>query len=146
MSKYLIIGGCGFLGKSIIDSINKNGNEIIVFDRVEYKSKQILSYVGNASDIELIKTIVLKNNIDVILYLVSTLIPSSNFESYFNEIDIVYKPINELLYFCSIHNVKFIYFSSGGTIYGSQSGILNEKSPTLPISFYGLSKLHKKNL
>ncbi|RXM41864.1 hypothetical protein BOW55_21030 [Flavobacterium sp. YO12] len=52
------------------------------------------------------------------------------------------KPTIELLPFLSINKVKFVFLSSGGTIYGiNDIGIFSEDDNKRPISYYGQSKL-----
>ena len=147
MDNILIIGGNGFLGNHITKNIkNKGLFNVYVFDRVSNSDKSIKTFIGDVKDITLLKQIIAKQKINIIIYLVSTLIPSSSFSEYSKDLEIVYAPLNELLMYASENNIKFVFFSSGGTVYGSQSGKLKETDKTNPISFYGLSKVQIENL
>ena len=48
---------------------------------------------------------------------------------------------------CAEREVKFVYFSSGGTIYGNRNDVLPfvEQDPMAPISYYGWSKQMMEN-
>ena len=142
MHKVIILGGGGFLGTNIVKAVLKNSAEIIVFDYKlpENIIKGVKYYQGKLSDFEKIQKIILAGNIDTVLHCVSTIIPSSGFEAYLSDVKQVELPTLKLVDFCARKAIKFVFVSSGGTIYGMKSGYLIEDMPCAPISFYGLSK------
>lgn len=149
MTNILLLGGNGFLGKNIVSKLIQNKTfsissfDLFVpdasFDEVQY-------YCGSLSEEEKIESILKEKSINIIIHLVSTLIPASTVHDYENDCNIVYNPTANILDLCVKYNVKFIYMSSGGTIYGNQHGIISEDVFAAPISYYGLSKLQMESL
>lgn len=56
---------------------------------------------------------------------------------YDRECDLLYKTINH----CKNNNLKLVYFSSAGAIYGNSDEEKDEHSPLFPISLYGKNKV-----
>jgi UDP-glucose 4-epimerase len=83
----------------------------------------------------------------VVVHLVSTLIPGSAYDDYINEFKNVIFPSIELMEFCANEDIKFVYFSSGGTIYGNRTTLQSfvETDSMEPISYYGWSKQMMEN-
>lgn len=147
MSNVLLIGGCGFLGKNLVNTfLEVDDISIYTYDISELVIPKTKSFIGNVENINYIKDIIKGNNINKIIYLVSSLLPASDYVDFQKEMNVIYSSMIELLMFCSQQKVDFIFFSSGGTVYGLQSGILKETDNTNPISFYGLAKVQIENL
>jgi len=154
MDNVLFIGGAGFIGSNIIKHLlQKRNNRIIVLEP-EFASLHRLAGLpvkivrGELNNLDRVKTVLLENKIATVVHLVSTLIPGSSFDDYQREITNVHFPSIRLMEFCSEQDIKFVYFSSGGTIYGDKKGEVNpftEDSPMAPISFYGWSKQMMEN-
>lgn len=146
MEKYLFIGGRGFIGSNIIRHMNPNDSIYILDcnlpDNIQPSNANIHYVSGKISDIELILNIIQTNGITKIVHLVSTLIPGSNFDDYISEYSNIIIPTIKLIKICSENNIQFVYFSSGGTIYGNRKSLESNKEdePKEPISYYGLSK------
>ena len=98
-------------------------------------------------NVNTISDIIKENKIDVVVHLVSTLIPGSSYDDYKQEYKSIIFPSIELMEICAERGVKFIYFSSGGTIYGNRNDALPfvEQDPMAPISYYGWSKQMMEN-
>ena len=154
MNNILFIGGAGFIGSNIIAHLQKNGSCKIFVLEPDFaslhrlKGYNVIVFRGELSNIEDVKTIIFENRIDTVVHLVSTLIPGSSFDDYQREFTNVLYPTVRLMEFCCEQNIKFVYFSSGGTIYGDRKGVVmpfTEKDPMAPISFYGWSKQMMEN-
>nr|WP_315177802.1 NAD-dependent epimerase/dehydratase family protein [uncultured Flavobacterium sp.] len=149
MNKFLLIGGAGFIGSAISKKLVTEGNNVSIFElpgsncsRLESIRNSISIHYGNLNQTELIKEIIEKNAITTVLHLASSLIPSSNEEQYIADFKDVVLPTIKLLSIFSDLNVKLIFFSSGGAVYGQKSnGFFSEKDALLPLSYYGQSKL-----
>jgi UDP-glucose 4-epimerase len=102
---------------------------------------------ADLSDFDTVKAIVKECSIDAVVHLVSTLIPGSSYEDYKEEFKNVIFPSIELMELCSENGIKFIYFSSGGTVYGncSEFRLFKEDDDMAPISYYGWSKQMMEN-
>ena len=153
--KLLFLGGAGFIGSNLIKSILHPGcNNVDIFvlepsfsnvSRLEGLDVQI--FRGELSDIDLIRTIIETKKVEIVVHLVATLIPGSTFDDYKREYQNVIFPTIELMQICALHQVKFVYFSSGGTVYGNRTDLkpFVETDPMAPISYYGWSKQMMEN-
>lgn len=150
----LLIGGAGFIGSNIVSCLFAKGDCMISVMEPEFASLQRLEglpvkvFRGELSNIEKIETILIKQKISVVVHLVSTIIPGSNFEDYQREFTNVIFPSIRLMEICSERHIKFVYFSSGGTVYGNRTGKIvpfKENCPMAPISYYGWSKQMMEN-
>lgn len=142
MANILILGGLGFLGKNL-NQVLSNSNKVFIADCVDVEESNYFRL--RLSDTERLIRIIEDNKIDCVIHLVSSIIPSSNIEQYFNDVQEIYNPSIRLMEYCAEHKVKFVYFSSGGAVYGNQKEIFNEHTKREPVSFYGLSKLNFEN-
>lgn len=149
MKKILFIGGGGFIGSNLVQHFCTDKKyAVYVFEpifanlsRLDVCKKQITIFRGILSDEDLLASIIIDHNIDIVVHLVSTLVPGSDYSDYQREFENVIFPTTNLMSLCAIHNVKFVYFSSGGTIYGNNSNAkFCEDDKPAPISYYGLSK------
>ena len=150
----LFLGGAGFLGSNIICHLLQNSRIRIFVLEPDFAPLHRLNgmpvkvFRGEISNIDDVKTIILENRIDTVVHLVSTLIPGSSFDDYQREFTNVLYPSVRLMEFCSERGIKFVYFSSGGTVYGDRKGEVvpfSEEESMAPISFYGWSKQMMEN-
>ncbi|MBU3616747.1 NAD-dependent epimerase/dehydratase family protein [Polynucleobacter sp. JS-Polo-80-F4] len=143
----LVLGGSGFLGGHLIDELISEGHSVTSIDVAKERYRNTPSAIhfieadfGNRGELT---SIFEEKEIDVVIHLVSTTLPgTSNIDPLF---DITTNLIESvaLLDLCVRFNVKkFIYFSSGGTVYGeSNEPLISEEHPTFPICSYGIVKL-----
>ena len=148
----LLIGGAGFIGSNLIKTLSKENYSIYVLepegantDRLKDSNINLLK--GSLSDFNYVRGIIEKNEIEIVVHLVSTLIPGSSYEDYKEEYKRIIFPSIELMELCAERSVKFVYFSSGGTIYGNRNDVFPfiEQDPMAPISYYGWSKQMMEN-
>ena len=154
MQNILFIGGAGFIGSNIIKTMlaEQTAAKIFVLEptfanisRIE--QLDVTVFRGELSDFDNVQSIIEQHEIDTVVHLVSTLIPGSTFEDYKREFQNVIFPSIELMSLCSKRHIKFIYFSSGGTIYGNRTDTTPfvETDSIAPISYYGWSKQMMEN-
>lgn len=148
-SNILLIGGAGFIGTNLLKPfIDNNAYSIFVLEtpfanisKLQHLEKKITIFKGVLTDYDLLQSIIVDHNIDVVIHLVSTLVPGSSYSDYKREFENIIFPTVRLMGLCAEKNIKFIYFSSGGTIYGNNSHEkFVETDLKEPISYYGLSK------
>lgn len=145
----LVFGATGFIGSRLVnDLISLNLYNIIVLVRKESDISRLKKNIGNIDiqygnieDYGLIEKILLTKSINIVIHLSSSLIPSSNFSEYSTELNQIILPTIRLLPLFSKLNIKLIFFSSGGSVYGiSNKCKLSESENTFPINYYGQSK------
>lgn len=148
----LFIGGAGFIGSNIIRKMLHDDYEIHVCEPDGANTQRLDGFDVRLhrallSDIEAVNNIIQDFNIDVVVHLVSTLIPGSTYEDYKKEYKNVIFPSIELMELCAQKGIRFVYFSSGGTVYGNRNDVLpfTETDPMTPISYYGWSKQMMEN-
>lgn len=145
--KCIIFGGTGFLGEHLSKALLNEGHAVTVYDRASEKMEGLRKkYCGITY---LTGDFVVENNFkklikeyEIIFHLISTSVPS-NVDTVWDVSSNVI-PTLRLLEACKESNClkKFIFFSSGGTVYGKPQIIpVNEIHATNPISSYGIQKL-----
>ena len=149
-NKCLVIGGGGFLGIHIVRCLLDNGIPVRVFDRNNLKIRKVLENPAGMEDVtgdvfnndEL--SSVLEGVTDIV-YLAHTTVPSSSMNDMMFDLESNILPLIGLLQSLQKSGLErnFVYFSSGGTVYGDiepQTPVL-ENQQLLPISSYGLTKM-----
>jgi UDP-glucose 4-epimerase len=149
MARLLVLGGSGFIGSNFIGVALNAGHTITNFDRPGtspdlFNSHTAYRFVpGYLNDNSHLRNVFNQEPYDCVVHLVSSLIPSSGYDEFFNDRDVnltaCYEVVNNM-----INNGcrKIIYFSSGGTVYGKNGREINHESDDLcPQTFYGYSKV-----
>jgi len=144
MTKCLILGAGGFMGKSLCRELIKD-YEIVAFDRVIPEELTSISgnikYVGG-NFVETKDFSQLLEGVDKVIHLISTTIPQEDTSEIDIEIMQNVIPTVRLLE-CMVRKSvpEIIFASSGGTIYGEAMGHANEVDDELhPICGYGVQK------
>ena len=139
--KILVCGGAGYIGGLTCDSLLREGFDVVVYDNILYENrylKDIKFINGDIRDTD--KLINTSKDYDVII-LMAALVgdPACSVDPILTE-DINYISIKN---FCErISDDKHLIFMSTCSVYGAQDGILNEESPTNPLSSYAITKLN----
>ena len=148
----LFIGGAGFIGSNLIKALDNEKYQVIVVEPENafigrLKEGNIRLLYGSLNNVEFIRGIIEQQDVQILVHLVSTLIPGSCYEDYKCEYRNVIFPTIELMDICAQKKIKFVYFSSGGTVYGNRNDVLpfTETDPIKPISYYGWSKQMMEN-
>ena len=155
MKNILFIGGAGFIGSNLIKAIEHQGNRqyglfVIepVFSNISRLAlEDVTIFRGEISNFDFVQSVIEANQIDTVVHLVATIIPGSTFEDYKREFQQVIFPTIELMQYCAQKDIRFVYFSSGGTVYGNRTDMkpFVETDAMAPISYYGWSKQMMEN-
>ena len=115
----LLIGGAGFIGANLLKTfINNDAYNIFVLEtpfanisKLQHFGEKITIFKGVLADYDLLQSIILDHNIDVIIHLVSTLVPGSSYDDYKREFENIIFPTVRLMGLCAEKNIKFIEVS-----------------------------------
>jgi UDP-glucose 4-epimerase len=145
--RILILGGSGFLGSHVVDRFLAGQHDVAVYDLATERFRRtpdgVTHFSGDLRNVAALEE-ALATGFDAVLHFISTTTPRSSNES--PEFDIQSNVVGtvNLLNVCVRHGVKkFIFLSSGGTVYGDIGNDANadENHPVQPLCSYGVSKL-----
>ncbi|MGY1605495.1 NAD-dependent epimerase/dehydratase family protein [Geodermatophilus sp. SYSU D00815] len=145
MADCLVIGGNGFIGSHVVDSLLRRGHSVAVFDRhrmgpPRWGDRPVEVVHGdflNAADVRA----ALRGS-QVVLHLLSTTDPATAQGDPTMDIRTNITSSVQLFDACVDAGVAHVYFaSSGGAIYGDQDQqVFAETDVTLPVSPYAIGK------
>jgi len=148
--KITLIGGNGFIGSHLVDKLVTEGSHTLtVFGRSPNKfapSTSKVTYIyGDFENIELLRKALWGS--DLVVHLLSTTVPSTAaMDPTYDIRSNVIGTINLLEEVVKQNIKRFIYVSSGGTVYGNPEYIpMDEKHSLNPISSYGIGKVAIEN-
>ena len=143
--KALVIGGNGFIGTALVDQLIGRGIKVRVFDRYPSRYKEPVDgveyVIGDFANHGEVSQAV--QGIDWVFHLAYTTLPeTSNEDPVYDVRSNVIDTIQLLQECCNAGVDKFVFVSSGGTIYGVPQHVpIKEEHPTEPICSYGITKL-----
>ena len=143
MTKVLVCGGAGYIGGLTCDFLTREGFDVTIYDNLLYEErflKDINFIYGDIRDTN--KIIEVSKDFDTII-LMSALVgdPDCSVDPILTE-EINYIAIKNI---CEkLPKEKHIIFMSTCSVYGAQDGLLNEESPTNPLSSYASTKLNSE--
>lgn len=151
--KILFIGGAGFIGANLVKRFCENGSfEVTVIEPetasvMRLDGLQVEIVRASLANVKAVEQIIANKRIDTVVHLVSTLIPGSGYEDFKRELTDMVFPSIRIMEYCARFDIKFVYFSSGGTVYGNRTTIqpFVETDDMAPISYYGWSKQMMEN-
>jgi len=145
----LVLGGLGFIGSHLVDSLLAQGFRVRVLDRPRIKAKDDSRFSSPycellegdfTNETDIVEAI---QGCDYCFHLVSTTLPkSSNANPVFDVESNVVGTIHLLQHAVANGLKKVIFVSSGGTVYGTPlTAPIHESHPTNPVCSYGITKL-----
>lgn len=140
MKKVLLIGGAGYIGGLTTDILLKQGHRVTIYDNLLYESRYLKGVDFIYGDIrETDRIAEISKDYDVVVVMAALVgDPACGVNPNLAE-EINFIAVKDL---CgSIPVNKHIVFMSTCSVYGAQDGILNEDSPTSPLSVYASTKL-----
>lgn len=134
MSTYLITGGAGFIGSSLIEELLKQGNKVVAIDNFcdfydeKIKENNIKELVNNENfkiyrkdirDRQALKEIFDENDIDIVMHLAAMAGVRPSIEN-----PVLYQEVNcmgtqNILEEMKAHNVKNLVMASSSSVYGN---------------------------
>jgi UDP-glucose 4-epimerase len=154
--KYLVTGGAGFIGSNLVDELVDKGHEVVVIDDLSFGCIKYINKKASFHKINLASCDPTKRRLDlgrvgelfegtdVVFHLAARtrIQPSIKEPHSFNHVN-VGGTLN-VLHLAHKHNVRRVVFSSSSSVYGNVGDAdlpTSEKTPTNPLSPYGLQKL-----
>lgn len=147
--KALVLGGNGFIGSHLVDSLLRDGHSVRVFDRRAENFRAPLPGVeyslADFSDVAALAEALV--GVDVVFHLISTTVPStSNLDPVGDIQNNLINTVRLLQLMTQQGICRIIYLSSGGTVYGIPDVVpIAETHPLRPICSYGVVKVAVEN-
>ena len=143
----LITGGAGFIGSHIADILIQNNYKVIIADNLSTGKKDNINNkaifynidIKNYNDLE---NIFNNNKIEYIIHLAAQVsVPNSKRNPINDANENIIATLN-IIELSKKYNIKKIIASSSAAVYGIPKKLpIDELHTTIPISYYGLSKL-----
>ena len=146
----ILLGAAGFIGTNLVIELAKDpNNKITVVDRDK-------TYFGILNDMHIPELQIIESDLamasdyeglvvdqDIVYHLVSTTVSTKSNQHVAEELKANVVLSANLFEACVKQSVKKVVFlSSGGTVYGKEADCpLSEKTPTNPITSYGVQKV-----
>jgi len=153
----LVTGGAGFIGSHLVDRLLKDGHFVVCLDNFDpyydpnLKRENIMLHLNNKNleliegdirDQELMRKIIIDKDIDYIFHEAAQSGVRVSVENPMKTHEVNATGTLNILKACLDSNVKKIIYASSSSVYGKVMDLpFKEKSLTLPISPYGVSKL-----
>ncbi len=136
--KVLVVGGAGYIGGCLTDKLIDHGYEVTVYDNLLYEDyyfKEVPFAFGDVRDTA--KLVKLQKDFDTIIWLAALVGDGACAQDPALTHEINTAAVENFLNATK----RRIIFPSTCSVYGAQDGILNEDSPTKPLSVYADTKL-----
>jgi len=142
-TKALVVGGTGFLGRGLCKNLLENGWRVSSLTRHRVSAEDAIlgvSYLHGLDDSALVHAF---SDVDVVFNLANAGIPAKSHDNMRQDVDQTVGLNISLLQACVRFGVKkYIFTSSGGTVYGQANSLpIKEDHPTNPLVAYGVNKL-----
>lgn len=142
MKKVLVIGGNGFIGTNLVQTLLSHGEDVSSFD-IQKPTRPIagVRYIeGDFFDDECLEESLI--DIDVVYHSLSTVNPGNSNKRFLQGYSRDFVQSVKLFDMCLQKQIKVIFLSSGGTVYGLQKEQpIKETALPQPINHYGTVKL-----
>ena len=141
----LVTGGSGFIGRNLVDRMVADGLRASVLDVAATEGltdgRGVKYFHGDMSSREVLSSAV--EGADAVVHLAWSTIPQSSNEDPAFDVTSNVAGSLKLLDACVERGVKkFVFVSSGGTVYGiPERSPIGESAPLEPINSYGVTKL-----
>jgi len=141
--KVLLVGGAGYIGGLTCDYLIREGFDVTIYDNILYEERYLKPINFIYGDIRDTNKIVESSKDFGIVVLMAALVgdPACSVDPKLTE-EINFTAIKNIC--LSLPKDKHIIFMSTCSVYGAQTEILNEESPTNPLSSYASTKLESE--
>jgi len=146
MKTILVTGGAGYIGSAAVKELIKEKYKVIVIDNLSKGIRRLVHkkakfYKVDLTDNNQLAKVFKTNKIDSVMHFASYKAVGESMENPIKYSDNITGTIN-LLNQMVKNNVKRIVYSSTASVYGTPEYTpIDEKHPTIPINYYGFTKL-----
>ena len=143
----LITGGTGFIGSHIADILIQNNYKVIIADNLSTGKKENINnkavfYNIDIKNYDALETVFKNNKIEHIIHLVAQVSVPNSIRNPINDANENIIATLNIIELSKKYNIKKIIVSSSAAVYGIPKELpIDEMHSTIPISYYGLSKL-----
>jgi UDP-glucose 4-epimerase len=143
--KCCVIGGAGFIGTYVTRLLAASGREVVVLDSHDGSAtgqvEGVLNLTGDYGNRTVMRSAL--SGVDEVVHLAYATVPQTSFDDPVHDVlSNLPETVQLLQEAVEAHVSKFLFVSSGGTVYGVASSLpISEEYPTNPISPYGITKL-----
>ena len=142
----LVTGGAGFIGSHIVDTLLREGWHVTVLDNLAWGDRGHIpaaaSFVeADIADVDLMEVLRGKHYGAIIHCAAQTSVPRSVADPDLDRTVNLVGTENLLRFAAQTAVGKFVFFSSGGAVYGDSSVRASEETLPAPLSPYGVHKL-----
>ena len=140
--RIVLIGGTGFIGQKLAEKLGDENNVVVVARTLPKNVQEGITFTqahfGNRDEMD---SVLSKG--DIVVHLACSTIPATSEANRAKDIEENVVATVNLLESCVKNGVeKFVYVSSGGTVYGDHGkNILSEEALCAPVSAHGAMKL-----
>ncbi|MEM4605433.1 MAG: NAD-dependent epimerase/dehydratase family protein [Candidatus Pacearchaeota archaeon] len=140
--KFLITGGLGYIGQKVVLLLKEKKHEVLVVDKNIFEQEVSFTYVEQDLGDFLERTKI--KNFDAVIHLAGIVGEKACLNNPSEAFRVNYELTKKIAEECEKNKIRVIYGSTC-SVYGNQEGILNEDSKTMPVDFYGQTKLLGEN-
>lgn len=143
----LITGGAGFIGSHIADILIQNNYKVIIADNLSTGKKENINnkavfYNIDIKNYDALETVFKNNKIEHIIHLAAQVSVPNSIRNPINDANENIIATLNIIELSKKYNIKKIIVSSSAAVYGIPKELpIDEMHSTIPISYYGLSKL-----
>lgn len=148
--KYLVTGGCGFIGSNLVDRLVADGHEVNVIDNLSSDAHNQFYFNEKAKYnhycvTDYVMTSDMYNGVDVVFHLAAECRIQNCIQDPLKTIEVNVLGTGTVLQLAKKHKVKTVLLSSTSSIYGN-SGFSNESSIPDCLNAYATTKLCAEEL
>lgn len=142
--RYLVLGGCGFIGSHVVDHLAAAGHEVRVVARKPEVSRGPVAEVdyvfGDCGDRRLLSNVL--DGVDGVFHVFSATTPGSATRAMWFDVEQNLGSALTLLELMAEKDIRrLVYLSSGGTVYGVPDAYpIRESQPLRPVGSYAIVK------
>ncbi|MDP9579598.1 UNVERIFIED_ORG: UDP-glucose 4-epimerase [Bacillus sp. 1751] len=144
--KAIVTGGAGFIGSHLVEELIIKGFEVHIIDSMISGKQENIHPLATLHVEDICSTqakqIILQEKPNIVFHLAAQADVSRSINDPQYDADVNIKGTINILEACRDASVDKIIFASTSAVYGElQKDLITEMDPTVPISYYGLSKL-----